>query len=109
MVARYNGVMDGDALELVPCLTAPLTDAKEIAAACEEAAIPVMLARDACCGRGGCGCAPKMQLLVAPADLPRIGQLLEQRWSALLEREGVDTAPSAAAGEEPCPACGTAA
>jgi hypothetical protein len=105
--------MDSDAEpELVPCLTAPLADAKEILAACEEAEIDAALARDACCGRGGCGCAPKMQLMVAPDDVPRVARLLTDRWRALLEREGVD--PTAfvepAEGEHaPCPACGTAA
>ncbi len=101
--------MTEEAPEFVPCLTAPLPDAKEILAACEEAEIPVMLARDACCGRGGCGCAPKMQLLVSPEDLPRVARLLDERWKALVAREGVQGEPASRAGEEPCPACGTAA
>ena len=102
--------------DLVACLTAPLSDAKEILSACTGADIEAVLARDACCGKGGCGCAPKMQLLVAPADLPRVAALLHDRWQALLDREGVDLdAEVAAAGEPaegehpPCPACGTAA
>ena len=102
--------------ELVPCLTAPLADAKELLAACESADIPAALARDACCGKSGCGCAPKMQLLVASEDVPRVAQLLNQRWQGLLEREGVDPVQGAGAGAEPaegenppCPACGTAA
>ena len=102
---------------MVPCLTAPLADAKELLAACEEAEIPAALARDACCGKSGCGCAPKMQLMVATEDVPRLAKLLNERWMGLLEREGVvtveDGAPAAASAVEgehaPCPACGTAA
>jgi hypothetical protein len=102
--------------ELVPCLTAPLADAKELLAACEDADIPAALSRDKCCGKTGCGCAPKMQLLVASEDVPRLAQLLNQRWQGLLEREGVDPVSGASAPAElaegehpPCPACGTAA
>jgi len=49
--------------ELVPCLQAPLGDAKELRDACLEADIPVLLDRGGCCGQGGCGCAPKLELL----------------------------------------------
>jgi hypothetical protein len=108
--------MEGDAEpEMVPCVTAPLADAKALLAACEEAEIDAALARDACCGKGGCGCAPKMVLLVAAPDVPRVARLMQDRWRALLEQEGVDTAPFVPAAEPPegehpaCPACGTAA
>ncbi len=104
---------------LVPCLTAPLAEAKELLEACHAADIPAELARDAgCCGPkgsggGGCGCAPKIQLLVPPEDVPRVAHLLEARWQALVEREAVEPEAldaAAAAGEHaPCPACGTAA
>jgi hypothetical protein len=108
--------------ELVPCLTAPLADAKALLAACQEAAIDAAIMRDVCCGKGGCGCAPKMVLMVAAEDVPRVAQLVQDRWRALLEQEGVDPGPFAAPppaasaetspGESehpPCPACGTAA
>jgi hypothetical protein len=109
--------------ELVPCLTAPLADAKALLAACEEAEIEAAIMRDACCGKGGCGCAPKMVLMVAAEDVPRVAQLMQDRWRALLEQEGVDPGPfappapaaaspeaSATESEHPaCPACGTAA
>jgi hypothetical protein len=105
--------------KLVPCLEAPIADAKEILAACTDADIDAALARGNCCGSKGCGCAPKMQLLVAPEDVPRVAQLLQARWSSLLEREGVEdeeggVAPvganlSADGEHPPCPACGTAA
>jgi hypothetical protein len=107
-----------DEIKLIPCLEAPMTDAKEILAACADADIEASLARGACCGNRGCGCAPKMQLLVAPQDVPRVASLLQNRWNLLLEREGVDAedgGPVAVAstnpeGEhQPCPACGTAA
>jgi hypothetical protein len=112
---------------MVPCLTAPLPDAKELLEVCAEAEIPAELERDACCGRSGCGCAPKMLLLVPAADVPRVAELLRDRWREMLEREGVDpepfmpaaarrseaAAPQLEGGEEPehppCPACGTAA
>jgi hypothetical protein len=104
-------------VELVPCLTAPLPDAKELQAACEAAEIAAFLERDVCCGKGSCNCAPKMQLLVAAEDVPKVARLLHDRWQGLLEREGtVEPAPgdAAASGEAegehpPCPACGTAA
>ena len=98
--------------KLIPCLEAPIADAKEILAACTEADIAASLARGNCCGKSGCGCAPKMQLLVAPQDVPRVATLLQSRWNALLEREGVDLEAGDAPvdGEHPpCPACGTAA
>ena len=106
--------------ELVSCLTAPLADARELQTACAEADIAAYLERGTCCGKSGCGCAPRMQLLVAKEDVERVAHLLDQRWKHLLEREGtadIDeaAAPAAAsaADEEtehaPCPACGTAA
>jgi len=104
-------------IELVPCLTAPLPEAKELLAACEAAEIEAHLERGVCCGKGGCACPPKMQLMVARADIPEVARLVHTRWAGLLEREGIEIealAPGAAApegeGEDPpCPACGTAA
>lgn len=111
--------------ELVPCLSAGLPDAKEILAQLSAAEIPAVLERDACCG-AGCGHTPKMMVLVAPADVPRVVGVLRDRWRDMLEREGVDpdlfdptagpaeavAAPLGEAADEaepPCPACGTAA
>ena len=74
--------------ELVSCITAALPDAKEIAAACEEIEIEALLARADCCGKNGCACAPKIQVLVAKEDVPRVAKLLSERWWQLLEREG---------------------
>src|SRR4051794_227151 len=101
--------------ELVACLQAPLADAKELRAACLEADIPVALDRAGCCGKGGCGCAPKIELLARSEDLPRVQQLLQDRWRALALREGtIDPArpavvPALASDPHavPCPACGT--
>ena len=103
--------------ELVPCLTAPLADARELQTACAEADIAAYLERGACCGKSGCGCAPKMQLLVAKEDVERVAHLLDQRWKNLLAREGTAdegnpeslTAAEAETEHPPCPACGTAA
>jgi hypothetical protein len=102
--------------ELVSCLTAPLPDARELQTACAEADIAAYLERGACCGKSGCGCAPRMQLLVAKEDVERVAHLLDQRWKSLLVREGTaeteeEAKAAAEAGAEhaPCPACGTAA
>jgi hypothetical protein len=107
--------------ELVPCLTAPLADARELQSACAAADIAAYLERGQCCGKSGCGCAPRMQLLVAKEDVERVAHLLDQRWKTLLDREGTAeiagdgdkaAAPGADATEAehpPCPACGTAA
>jgi hypothetical protein len=105
-------------VEMVPCITAPLPDAKQIVAACEEEDIEAMLARADCCGKSGCACAPKIQVLVAKQDVPRLAKMINERWRQSLEREGtLDEGvfvPAQAAAEPegehpPCPACGTAA
>ena len=101
-------------IELVPCLTAPLAEAKELLAVCEEAEIEAHLERGVCCGKGGCACPPRMQLLVAREDIPQVARLLQTRWTGLLEREGIESMPLSSAAEPegehpPCPACGTAA
>jgi hypothetical protein len=99
--------------DLVPCLQAALTDAKELREACLDADIPVLLDRASCCGKGGCGCAPKLELLAREEDVPRIARLLDDRWRELALREGTvdDDHPSVAAPADgdaaPCPACGT--
>jgi hypothetical protein len=53
-----------DDVEVVPCLTAPISEAKELLTVCLEQDIPALLDRGACCGSSGCGCAPKLDLLV---------------------------------------------
>jgi len=101
----------------VPCLQAPLGDAKELRDACLEADIPVLLDRGSCCGQGGCGCAPKRELLARSEDVPRVARLFQERWRALALREGtVDPEHPAVAAPAPtdadavpCPACGTVA
>src|SRR5688572_6669375 len=96
-------------VEVVPCLSAPIAEAKEMLAVCLEEEIPAVLDRAPCCEKGSCGCAPKFELLVQPDDVPRVGELLRKRWNGMLDREG--TAPAWVAGAEPeaeppCPACG---
>jgi hypothetical protein len=98
--------------EVVPCLQATLSDAREMLDACLEAEIPVLLDRAPRCHDGACGCAPKLELLARPEDLPRVAELLRQRWEGMLVREGTleGVGEAADASEEPpCPACGTAA
>jgi hypothetical protein len=104
--------------EVVTCLTAAIPDAKEVLAACLEEEIPALLDRGECCSKAGCGCAPKLDLLVRPEDVPRVARLLQRRWHGMLSREGtVETwgpaEPTAGANAEPtsdaeppCPACG---
>lgn len=101
-------------VETVPCLQAPLSEAKELREACLAAGIPVLLARASCCGSGGCGCAPKIALHARAEDVPRVARLVQERWRELALREGTvsERHPAVAspdAGEPPCPACGTAA
>jgi len=101
-------------VETVACLQAPLLEAKELREACLAADIPVLLARAACCGSGGCGCAPKIALHARAEDAPRVARLVQDRWRELALREGTvsDDHPSVArpdTTEAPCPACGTAA
>ena len=98
-----------DDVEVVPCLTAPIAEAKEVLAACLEGDIPAVLDRGPCCGSSGCGCAPKLELLVRPDDVPRVTRLLQDRWRGMLEREGTLEGLTGGApdeGEPPCPACG---
>ncbi len=100
--------------ELVPCLQAGLLEAKQLRDACLDAEIPVLLDRGDCCGKGGCGCAPKMQLLAREEDLPRVTHLVHERWRVSALREGTvspdhPAVAPADGGEMPCPACGTAA
>lgn len=96
--------------EVIPCLEARVEEAKEILSVCLDAELPALLDRGACCGKAGCGCAPKLELLVRPEDLPRVTALLDARWAGMLEREGtVEESAPRKDGEEPCPACGTAA
>src|SRR5215510_11578311 len=87
--------------ELVACLQAPLPDAKELRDACLAADIPVLLDRGACCGKSGCGCAPKLELFARPEDAPRVARLLQDRWRELALREGTigDDHPAVAAAE----------
>ncbi|HLK93220.1 MAG TPA: hypothetical protein VKZ18_25225 [Polyangia bacterium] len=100
--------------ELVLCLQASLGDAKEVRDACLQAEIPVLLDRSGCCGQGGCGCAPKIDLLARSEDVPRVARLLQERWRALALREGTIGALLPAVAPAPvdtdgvsCPACGT--
>jgi hypothetical protein len=100
--------------ETVACMQAPLLEAKELREACLAADIPVLLARAACCGSGGCGCAPKIALHARAEDVPRVARLVQDRWRELALREGTVsndhpsvTGPGTT--EAPCPACGTAA
>jgi hypothetical protein len=105
-------------IDLVPCMQGPLNDIKELRDACLSAEIPVVMGRDeGCCGKGGggCGCAPKLQLLAREEDVALVARLVQGRWRQMAWNEGTVDAdhPAVAAPAEgddlPCPACGTAA
>ena len=104
-----------DAADLVACLQATFGEAKALRDACLAAEIPVLLDRGDCCGKGGCGCAPKLELYARASDMARVALLVQQRWRELVLREGTvaddhpAVAPPAPAAHAPCPACGTAA
>ena len=96
-------------VEVVPCVSAGIADAKELLEACLQADIPAILARQECKADGH-SCAPRFDLCVRQEDLPTVMDLMHARWQALLDQEG--TLPDGvAAGTEdenpPCPACGT--
>ncbi len=96
--------------EVIACMQAPVNDAKEILSACLEADIPALLNRAECCGKNGCACTPKLEVLVRPDDVAQFAALVDSRWKGLVDREGLmKEAASVAEGEDPpCPACGTA-
>lgn len=97
--------------DVVPCVEAPLVDARALVAACLSGGVPALLSREACSKPG---CSPKFQVLVRREDTPRVAGLLQERWQESLQREGLVAGPHALPaipedGELPCPACGTAA
>jgi hypothetical protein len=93
----------------VPCVEGSLPEMRRLAELCETADIAAELVGEACAKPG---CSPKVQLCVAPEDLPRVAELLRQRWNETLAREGLTPVASVAVpegAEPPCPACGAAA
>jgi hypothetical protein len=94
--------------EVVPCVSAGITDIKEILDACLQAGIPAVLDRQEHC-EAGHSCSPRIDLCVRPEDLPRVMTMMHERWQGLLDREGTlpDEADNIPEGEDPpCPACG---
>jgi hypothetical protein len=94
--------------EVVPCISAGITDIKEVFEACLAADIPAVLDRQDECGHGH-ACATRIDLCVRPEDLPKVMTMMQVRWQSLLEQEGtLEPAGDAATDEEqqPCPACG---
>lgn len=95
--------------DIIPCLSAGVADAKEVLDVCLSHEIPALLARPENCGHG---CATKLELCVCQEDVPRVMKLLQDRWNALLQREGTldeETLTNVAGEDPPCPACGTVA
>jgi hypothetical protein len=97
--------------EVVPCVEAPLSDARALVAACLSQGMPALLSREACSKPS---CSPKFQVLVRREDAPRVAGILQERWLASIQREGLVSQPQPLLtepqeGEPPCPACGTAA
>lgn len=101
---------------LIAASAGSIPDMKALRARCLAAGIPAAVGCPPGAGKG-CGGA-RTHLLVAEADLPRLGQLLRGDWHDHLAREGLTpvaagtaelTTDDDADGEPPCPACGTAA
>ena len=95
--------------EVVPCVTAGISDIKEILDACLAADIPAVLDRQEACGSHGHPCAPRIDLCVRPDDLPKVMAMMHARWQSLLDQEGTlaEVGGGAAEGDDPpCPACG---
>ncbi len=95
--------------EVVPCVSAGISDIKEIFEACLAADIPAVLDRQEGCGAHGHPCAPRIDLCVRPDDLPKVMAMMHARWQSLLDQEGT-LAEAGCGGAEcddpPCPACG---
>ncbi len=102
--------------EVVPLGEANLAEARELVSLCLATGVPAAIGSAEEC-RGSCapgGCAPKVRILVRPADAKRVHELLRDRWLEMVRREGTlenarSSAPADPDGEPPCPACGTAA
>ena len=72
-------------VEVIPCVSAGITDIKEVLDACLAADIPAILDRPEACGAS---CAPRIDLCVRPEDLPRVMDMMHVRWRNLLDQEG---------------------
>jgi len=95
--------------EVVPCVSGGIADIKEVLDACLAIDIPAVLDREDPC-RGSC--VPRIDLCVRPDDLPKVMEMMRERWNNLLDQEGTLTDCAAAPSESeepPCPACGTVA
>jgi hypothetical protein len=95
--------------DLVTATAGTIADMKVLRDRCLAAGIPATIG---CPGGGGCG--PKTHLLIAEEQIPQIAQLFHNDWAAQIEAEGLPPVIAKAPlpeheGEEPCPACGTAA
>ncbi len=98
--------------EVIPCVSAGISDAKEVFEACLAADIPAVLDRQDSCGDHGGSCSARIDLCVRPDDLPKVMAMMHARWQSLLDQEGTlpDREGAGADSEDPpCPACGHAA
>jgi hypothetical protein len=107
-VTRDEALKELADAEVVPCVSAGISDIKEILDACLEAGIPAVLDRQDGCDAGH-GCATRIDLCVRPDDLPKVMVMMRERWQGLVEQEGIaieNGAPIAEDDDPPCPACG---
>ena len=105
--------------ELIACHEGTVASAKEMQQLLQAAGVESTLGTAKSCsthaGGGGCGCGPKVQVLVHEDDLPKVQQAWRGEWLEAVAREGTLPADLTlvkdppAEGEMPCPACGTAA
>lgn len=107
-----RNVLAVEPTDLVPCIEAPVLQAKALERRLLETEIPVWLAKPppkACCG-SGCACGSKLQVLVRSEDVPKVGALLREEWLEAVREEGTVQALGAPSrepqeGEVVCPAC----
>lgn len=94
---------------LAVVVEADLVEASRLQAQFRRAGVDAMIGGKECCSAGGCG--PKAAVLVPIADLPRVREILDANWAALVANAGDPSvlariAAAEAEGEPVCPACG---
>jgi len=108
-VTKEEALAQLEDAEVVPCVSAGITDIKEVLDACLAADIPAVLDREEACGHGH-SCVPRIDLCVRPEDLPKVMAMMHARWRNLLDQEGTlseeGAGPAPEGDDPPCPACG---
>ena len=94
----------------VAVVHAGIAACREVEAALLQAGVPCYVEAEAEEGEALAAGALKVGVIVAQSDLPRVGDIMKQRFEDLVKREGVGsfnvTAIDLDAAEVECPACG---